>query len=91
MDPISVNKFIIYLFLELQAKPDGVFYLKDNEAEEYFQTVQVSDLPGVGRSNNHKFKAMGIENCAQLQELPIGKNHALKKYDKFALNTCCFW
>ena len=21
----------------------------------------------------------------------IGKNHALKKYDQFALNTSCFW
>ena len=22
---------------------------------------------------------------------PIGKKHALKKYDQFALNTSCFW
>ena len=22
---------------------------------------------------------------------PIGKNHALKKYDQFALNTSCFY
>ena len=24
-------------------------------------------------------------------EIDIGKKHALKKYDKFALNTSCFW
>ena len=24
-------------------------------------------------------------------ELTIGKKHALKKYDHFALNTSCFW
>ena len=25
------------------------------------------------------------------EQLAIGKKHALKKYDQFALNTCCFW
>ena len=54
-----------------KAKPNGVFALEDNQAKEYFKEVSVSDLPGVGRTNNHKFKAMGIENCAQLQEVPL--------------------
>ena len=25
------------------------------------------------------------------RNIPIGKKHALKKYDQFALNTSCFW
>ena len=78
------------MYLELQAKPNGVFYLEDNEAEEYFQSVLVSDLPGVGRTNNHKFKAMGIENCAQLQELPIGtlKQQFGPKFGSSLYNYC---
>lgn len=59
-----------------KAKPNGVFHLLDCDAIEFCKTVHVSDLPGVGRTNSHKFKAMGIENCGQLQEKPL---HFLKK------------
>ena len=34
-----------------KAKPNGVFYLEDDKAEEHFKSVQVKDLPGVGRTN----------------------------------------
>ena len=38
----------------------------------FFQNVDVSDLPGVGRTNSHKFRSMGIETCEQLQEKSLG-------------------
>ena len=31
-----------------------------------------------------------LELCED-SHLSIGKNHALKKYDQFAINTSCFW
>ena len=51
-----------------KAKPDGIYHLKDDQASKFLRDVNVSDLPGVGRTNSHKFKAMGIANCGQLQE-----------------------
>ena len=30
-------------------------------------------------------------NRPKAEQQPIGKKHALKKYDQFALNTSCFW
>ena len=51
-----------------KAKPDGIYHLKDDQASQFLKDVNVADLPGVGRTNNHKFKAMGIANCGQLQE-----------------------
>ena len=32
-----------------------------------------------------------VTDCTAPFEVSIGKNHALKKYDQFALNTGCFW
>ena len=51
-----------------KAKPDGIYHLKDEQAGQFLKDVNVADLPGVGRTNSHKFKAMGITNCGQLQE-----------------------
>ena len=51
-----------------KAKPDGIYHLKDDQASQFLKDVNVADLPGVGRTNSHKFKAMGIANCGQLQE-----------------------
>jgi DNA repair protein REV1 len=56
-----------------KAKPDGIFHLKNEEALEFMKNVQVCDLPGVGRTNSHKFKDMGIEICEQLQEKPLNE------------------
>ncbi len=56
-----------------KAKPDGVYFLRKVDAADYMKNVKVGDLPGVGRTNNHKFRAMGVENCGQLQDLSLGQ------------------
>ena len=32
-----------------------------------------------------------MEHLLGFQSYAVGKKHALKKYDRFALNTSCFW
>ena len=51
--------------------------VENNYSPSYFSdSVAVSELPG------SKFRGRYRD---------IGKKHALKKYDQFALNTSCFW
>ena len=40
---------------------------------------------------DEKEKKENFGNCDACGKEVIGKKHALKKYDKFALNTSCFW
>ena len=54
-----------------KAKPNGVFHLNDNLVHDFIKEVQVTDLPGIGRTNSHKFKTMGVENCGQLQAISL--------------------
>ena len=55
-----------------------------------FQNVDVSDLPGVGRTNSHKFRSMGIETCEQLQEKSLGflKQEFGAKFGQSIYNFC---
>ena len=55
-----------------------------------FQSVDVSDLPGVGRTNSHKFRSMGIETCEQLQEKSLGflKQEFGAKFGQSIYNFC---
>ena len=52
--------------------------------------MDVSDLPGVGRTNSHKFRSMGIETCEQLQEKSLGflKQEFGAKFGQSIYNFC---
>ena len=52
--------------------------------------MDVSDLPGVGRTNSHKFRSMGIETCEQLQEKSLGflKQEFGTKFGQSIYNFC---
>ena len=51
-----------------RAKPDGMFLLRQEEAETFMRDVPVKDLPGVGRVTANKLlQESGVETCGQLQ------------------------
>ena len=54
-----------------EAKPDGVFHLKDEEQiESFMRKVKVGDLPGVGRKTEPRLKDMsGGDTCGDLQSV----------------------
>ena len=47
--------------------------------------------PNVSSVITAEYSSPPTSLCFILIALPIGKNHALKKFDQFALNTSCFW
>ena len=55
-----------------KAKPNGVFKLAAEEAEDYLRPHGVSTLPGVGRKTAKRLKEKyDIENCGDLQQLSL--------------------
>ena len=73
-----------------RAKPDGMFLLRQEDAEAFMRDVPVKDLPGVGRVTANKLlQESRVETCGQLQESVVGihfKSHnelngeSLEKY-----------
>ena len=62
------------------------FEIAKSNVEKYFTVVgiteQMQDSVTVMEAKLPKFFKGAVD---------IGKNHALKKYDQFVLNTSCFW
>ena len=53
---------------------------------------KVARMKATKQQHLQKQKGQTFQQASTLQnEVIIGKNHALKKYDQFALNTSCFW
>ncbi|XP_012232688.1 DNA repair protein Rev1 isoform X2 [Linepithema humile] len=55
-----------------KAKPDNQFYLSSQDAETYIQSLNVRDLPGVGRTTTHKLHEMNVRTCGELQKISLG-------------------
>lgn len=54
-----------------KAKPNGQFHLKDENVEEYFFEIPISDLPGVGFSTTQKCNNLNLKTCGDLQRVPM--------------------
>ena len=57
-----------------RAKPDGMFFLRQEDAEAFMRDVPVKDLPGVGRVTANKLRQESrVETCGQLQAISLGR------------------
>ena len=57
-----------------RAKPDGMFLLRQEDAEAFMRDVPVKDLPGVGRVTANKLlQESRVETCGQLQDISLGR------------------
>ncbi|XP_072743244.1 DNA repair protein Rev1 isoform X2 [Anoplolepis gracilipes] len=54
-----------------KAKPDNQFYLNNENAKTYIQTLDTRDLPGVGRTTTHKLHKMNVRTCEDLQKISL--------------------
>ncbi|CAH0388778.1 unnamed protein product [Bemisia tabaci] len=56
-----------------KAKPDGQFYLSENNLHGIMRSLLVADLPGVGRAMVYKLSTLGVKTCADLERIPLDK------------------
>ncbi|XP_038673709.1 DNA repair protein REV1 [Scyliorhinus canicula] len=52
-----------------KAKPDGQYYLKTEEVDDFIRDQLVSILPGVGRTLECKMASIGVKTCGELQQI----------------------
>eukprot|EP00644_Phytophthora_capsici_P002626 jgi/Phyca11/543310/estExt2_Genewise1Plus.C_PHYCAscaffold_110528 len=68
--PASVGVSFNVLLAKLsskKAKPDGIYRIADtHDAEEFMQSLKISDLPGAGRKTGEKLETLGVEDVGQL-------------------------
>ncbi|KAG9348665.1 hypothetical protein JZ751_028982 [Albula glossodonta] len=56
-----------------KAKPDGQYYLKSEEVDDFIRDQSVTSLPGVGRSMGCKLASLGVRTCGDLQQIPMSR------------------
>ncbi|XP_060682612.1 DNA repair protein REV1 isoform X1 [Hemiscyllium ocellatum] len=52
-----------------KAKPDGQYYLKPEEVDDFIRDQLVSNLPGVGRTLENRMASIGVKTCGELQQI----------------------
>ncbi|XP_078401792.1 DNA repair protein REV1 isoform X1 [Cetorhinus maximus] len=52
-----------------KAKPDGQYYLKPEEVDDFIRDQLVSNLPGVGRTLEYRMASIGVKTCGELQQI----------------------
>uniref|UniRef100_A0A8C1L4X6 DNA repair protein REV1 n=1 Tax=Cyprinus carpio TaxID=7962 RepID=A0A8C1L4X6_CYPCA len=56
-----------------KAKPNGQYFLRSEEVDDFIRDQPVSSLPGVGRSMSSKLTSLGVSTCGDLQQLSISR------------------
>uniref|UniRef100_A0A8C2C8N0 DNA repair protein REV1 n=1 Tax=Cyprinus carpio TaxID=7962 RepID=A0A8C2C8N0_CYPCA len=56
-----------------KAKPNGQYFLRTEEVDDFIRGQPVSSLPGVGRSMSSKLTSLGVSTCGDLQQLSISR------------------
>ncbi|XP_038576785.1 DNA repair protein REV1 isoform X2 [Micropterus salmoides] len=56
-----------------KAKPDGQYFLKPEEVDDFIRDLPVTSLPGVGPVMGRKLAAIGVRSCGDLQQMSLSQ------------------
>lgn len=65
---VAPNKFLAKIASDWR-KPDGLFVIKPADVDDFVKQLPVKKLYGVGKVTAEKMRKLGIELCADLQQL----------------------
>uniref|UniRef100_A0AAV2JZ59 DNA repair protein REV1 n=1 Tax=Knipowitschia caucasica TaxID=637954 RepID=A0AAV2JZ59_KNICA len=54
-----------------RAKPNGQYFLKSEEVDDFIKDLAVTSLPGVGPAMGKKLAAVGVRSCGDLQQVSM--------------------
>lgn len=54
-----------------KAKPNGQYFLKSEEVDDFIRDLSVTSLPGVGPAMGRKLGEIGVRSCGDLQQLSL--------------------
>ena len=64
---ISVNKFLAKIASEIK-KPDGLFVIKPEEAEEFIEKLPIEKFYGIGKVTAERMHRMGVHHGSDLKK-----------------------
>uniref|UniRef100_A0A1A8E4X0 DNA repair protein REV1 n=1 Tax=Nothobranchius kadleci TaxID=1051664 RepID=A0A1A8E4X0_NOTKA len=56
-----------------KAKPNGQYFLKSEEVDDFIRDLPVTSLPGVGRAMAKKLAGMEVTSCGDLQHVTLSQ------------------
>ncbi|KAM4608878.1 DNA repair protein REV1 isoform 2-T2 [Polymixia lowei] len=56
-----------------KAKPDGQYFLRSEEVDDFIRELSVTSLPGVGPVMGRKLAGMGVRTCGDLQQVSLSQ------------------
>ncbi|XP_043986668.1 DNA repair protein REV1 [Gambusia affinis] len=56
-----------------KAKPNGQYFLRSEEVDDFIRDLPVTSLPGVGHVMAKKLAVMGVKSCGDLQQLSLSQ------------------
>uniref|UniRef100_A0A667ZFE6 DNA repair protein REV1 n=1 Tax=Myripristis murdjan TaxID=586833 RepID=A0A667ZFE6_9TELE len=56
-----------------KAKPDGQYFLRSEEVDDFIRDLSVTSLPGVGPVMGSKLATMGVRTCGDLQQVSLSQ------------------
>ncbi|XP_037542483.1 DNA repair protein REV1 [Nematolebias whitei] len=56
-----------------KAKPNGQYFLKSEEVDDFIRDLPVTSLPGVGHVMAKKLAGVGVKSCGDLQQLSLSQ------------------
>ncbi|XP_029044961.2 DNA repair protein REV1 isoform X1 [Osmia bicornis bicornis] len=83
------NKLLARLATK-KAKPNGQFYIQQENVERCIGTFNVQDLPGVGYTTSHKLNNINVKTCTELQAISLStlQKEFGKKTGEMLYNMC---
>ncbi|XP_054643091.1 DNA repair protein REV1 isoform X2 [Dunckerocampus dactyliophorus] len=56
-----------------KAKPDGQYFLKSEDVDDFIRDLPVTSLPGVGPAMGKKLAAIGVKSCGELRQVSLSQ------------------
>ncbi|XP_014890139.1 DNA repair protein REV1 isoform X1 [Poecilia latipinna] len=56
-----------------KAKPNGQYFLRSEEVDDFIRDLPVTSLPGVGHVMGKKLAVMGVKSCGDLQQVSLSQ------------------
>jgi DNA polymerase-4 len=66
---IAPNKLLAKIASDVD-KPDGIFVLREGDVKEFMETLDLSDVPGIGKRTEATLHRFGIRTCGALGRFP---------------------
>ena len=67
---VSPNKLLSKIASDYK-KPDGLTIVTPNNVSEFMETIEIGDIPGIGKKTQKKLEEQGVQTISKVKEMNI--------------------